>query len=140
MLKAFKKLISKDKSKDDLIVEGKYFAKYNDILNQQNILQLIEEYKTGIIVFEPIRKKLTEQEQDDMYAIIDGSSLLTHQEKFEAIIGLMMIFDGSFPDDVIVSRLGKVFGEEFMDTIKQKQNEFKNEIAVKRVIKYLKSE
>ena len=51
----------------------------------------------------------------------------------------MMIFDGSFPDDAIVSQLGKVFGKEFMDTIKQKRNEFKNEIAVKRVIKYLKS-
>jgi len=131
MVKALKKLFSNDKSKDALIVEGKYFAKYNDILNQQNILQLIEEYKTGITVFEPIRKTITEQEQDDLYAKIDSSSLLTHQEKFETMIGLMMIFDGLFPDDVIVSRLGKIFGKEFMDTIKQKRNGFKSGQIVK---------
>lgn len=134
MFKALTKLFFNKKSKDELFVEGKYFEKYNDILNKQRILQLIEEYKSGIIVFEPIRNTLTEQEQDELYSKIDNANLLNHQEKFETIIGLMMVLDGSFPDDIIVAQLGKVFGREFMDTIIQKRNEFKDEIIIKRVI------
>lgn len=140
MFKALTKLFFNKKSKDELlVVEGKYFEKYNDILNKERILQLIEEYKSGIIVFEPIRNTLTEQEQDELYSKIDNANLLNHQERFETIIGLMMVLDGSFPDDIIVTQLGKVFGKEFMDTIIQKRNEFKNEIIIKRVVKYLKN-
>lgn len=136
MAEKFKKksrLFINNKSRDN--IEGKYFAKYNDLLNQQKILQLFEEYETGITVFEPIRNRITEQEQDEMYSKIDNSNLLDHQEKFETIIGLMMVLDGLFPSDTIVSRFGKIFGKEFMDTIIQKRNEFKDEIAVKKVIK-----
>ena len=127
------RLFINNKSKDN--IEGKYFAKYKDIINQQNISQLLEYYERGPTIFEPIRKTLTEQDQDDLYAKIDSSSLLTHQEKFETIIGLMMVFDGLFPSDTIVSRFGKIFGKEFMDTIIQKRNEFKYEITEKKDIK-----
>ena len=127
------RLFINNKSKDN--IEGKYFAKYKDIINQQNISQLLEYYERGPTIFEPIRKTLTEQDQDDLYAKIDSSSLLTHQEKFETIIGLMMVFDGLFPNDTIVSRFGKIFGKEFMDTIIQKRNEFKYEITEKKDIK-----
>lgn len=139
MLNALKRLFSISRVEDDQVIEGKYFEKYKDILHQQKILQLIEEYKTGVIVFEPIRKTLTEKEQEVLYKKIDESDFLACQDKFETIIGLMMILDGSFPEATIVSRLGKVFGEEFMDTVEQKRNEFKTNIAVKRIIKYLKT-
>lgn len=139
MLNALKRLFSISRVEDDQVIEGKYFEKYKDILHQQKILQLIEEYKTGVIVFEPIRKTLTEKEQEVLYKKIDESDFLACQDKFETIIGLMMMLDGSFPEATIVSRLGKVFGEEFMDTVEQKRNEFKTNIAVKRIIKYLKT-
>jgi len=137
MLKFIKKLFSSRSIENERVIEENYFIKYSDVLDKQVISQMLEEYKTGIIVFEPIRKTLTEADQEDLYSQIDKSNLLSHQEKFETIIGLMMILDGSFPEATIVSRLGNVFGKEFMDTIENKRNEFKTDIAVKRTIKFL---
>ena len=137
MLKFIKKLFSSRSINNERVIEENYFIKYSDVLDKQVISQMLEEYKTGIIVFEPIRKTLTEADQEDLYSQIDKSNLLSHQEKFETIIGLMMILDGSFPEATIVSRLGNVFGKEFMDTIENKRNEFKTVIAVKRTIKFL---
>lgn len=137
MLKFIKKLFSSKSIDNERVIEEIYFIKYSDVLDKQVISQMLEEYKTGIIVFEPIRKTLTEADQEDLYSQIDKSNLLSHQEKFETIIGLMMILDGSFPEATIVSRLGNVFGKEFMDTIENKRNEFKTDIAVKRTIKFL---
>jgi len=137
MLKFIKKLFSSKSIDNKRVIEEIYFIKYSDVLDKQVISQMLEEYKTGIIVFEPIRKTLTEADQEDLYSQIDKSNLLSHQEKFETIIGLMMILDGSFPEATIVSRLGNVFGKEFMDTIENKRNEFKTDIAVKRTIKFL---
>ena len=137
MLKFIKKLFSSRSINNERVIEENYFIKYSDVLDKQVISQMLEEYKTGIIVFEPIRKTLTEADQEDLYSQIDKSNLLSHQEKFETIIGLMMILDGSFPEATIVSRLGNVFGKEFMDTIENKRNEFKTDIAVKRTIKFL---
>jgi hypothetical protein len=132
----FSKLFS---SKDEVPVEDKYFEKYKEILKEQDILQLIDEYADGIIVFEPIRSTLTIQDQENLFKQIDDSDLLTSKEKMETIIGFMMILDGSFPNDKIVINIGKVFGNELLETIEKKRNEFKSEIAVKRVIKYIKS-
>jgi hypothetical protein len=137
MLKFIKKLFSSRSIENERVIEENYFIKYSDVLDKQVISQMLEEYKTGIIVFEPIRKTLTEADQEDLYSQIDKSNLLSHQEKFETIIGLMMILDGSFPEATIVSRLGNVFGKEFMDTIENKRNEFKTDIAIKRTIKFL---
>ena len=137
MLKFIKKLFSSRSIENERVIEENYFIKYSDVLDKQVISQMLEEYKTGIIVFEPIRKTLTEADQEDLYSQIDKSNLLSHQEKIETIIGLMMILDGSFPEATIVSRLGNVFGKEFMDTIENKRNEFKTDIAVKRTIKFL---
>ena len=137
MLKFIKKLFSSKSIDNERVIEEMYFIKYSDVLDKQIISQMLEEYKTGISVFEPIRKTLTEADQEDLYSQIDKSNLLSHQEKFETIIGLMMILDGSFPEATIVSRLGTVFGKEFMDTIENKRNEFKTDIAVKRTIKFL---
>ena len=124
MLKFIKKLFSSKSIDNERVIEEIYFIKYSDVLDKQVISQMLEEYKTGIIVFEPIRITLTEADQEDLYSQIDKSNLLSHQEKFETIIGLMMILDGSFPEATIVSRLGNVFGKEFMDTIENKRNEF----------------
>ena len=128
MLKFIKKLFSSKSIANERVIEEIYFIKYSDVLDKQVISQMLEEYKTGIIVFEPIRKTLTEADQEDLYSQIDKSNLLSHQEKFETIIGLMMILDGSFPEATIVSRLGNVFGKEFMDTIENKRNEFKTDM------------
>ena len=37
----------------------------------------------------------------------------------------MMILDGLFPEPRVVSKLEKVFGKEFMETIKESQDKFK---------------
>jgi len=136
MFNILKNIFSFSKKKKP-ILENKYFEKYRDFLKKQEVSQLIEEYKTGIIVFEPIRKTLTEPEQEKLYSQIDKSYFLSPQEKIETIIGLMMILDGSFPKDAIVDRLGKVFGKEFMNTILKKRDEFKTEITVTKAIKFL---
>ena len=132
MFKLFNKL------EDKPVIEKKYFEKYRDMLNHQDVLRLIEEYKTGDIVFEPIRNKLTEAEQEDLYIRIDKSDFLSPQEKIETIIGLMIILDGSFPEAPIVSRLGKVLGKEFMETIEKNHDELKADIAVKKLIRFIK--
>ena len=136
MVKFIKKPFSSKSIDNERVIEEIYFIKYSDVFDKQVISQMLEEYKTGIIVFEPIRKTLTEADQEELYSQIDKSNLLSHQEKFETIIGLMMILDGSFPEATIVSRLGNVLGKEFMDTIENKRNEFKTDIAVKRTIKF----
>ena len=132
MFKLFNKL------EDKPVIEKKYFEKYRNMLNHQDVLRLIEEYKTGDIVFEPIRNKLTEAEQEDLYIRIDKSDFLSPQEKIETIIGLMIILDDSFPEAPIVSRLGKVLGKEFMETIEKKCDELKADIAVKKLIRFIK--
>ena len=122
---------------DNADIETKYFKKYRDLLNQKNIVQLLEEYKTGQPLYEPPRKNITDSDMDSMYAKIDESNLLTRPEKLESIIGLMMILDGSFPNTKIRSQLGKVCGKNFIDVIEKKHDEFNNEIAIQRIIKYL---
>lgn len=73
-----------------------------------------------------------------MYKKIDNADILSNQEKIEAIMGLMMILDGSFPEAYIISHLEKVFGKEFLETIEKKREEFRNDIAVKKLIKFVK--
>ena len=50
----------------------------------------------------------------------------------------MMVLDGSFPEPPIVSLLEKVFGKEFMEEIEKKREEFKTDIAVKKLIRFIK--
>ena len=120
------------------IIEAKYFEKYRDVINRDTVLQLLEEYKSGDIIFEPIRNQLSEAEQEDLYAQIDKTDILSRQDKIETIIGLMMILDGSFPESSILSRLEKVFGKEFVESVEKKREEFKTEIAIKKLTRFVK--
>lgn len=99
----------------------KYLQKYRYLVNQAVFEQLLQKYLSCDIMFEPIEGHFTEAEQEDLYAKIDESSFLSSQQKFETIIGLMMIMMGSFPEPAIVSHLGKVFGKEFLETLQTKQ-------------------
>ena len=138
MLQFLKGIFFRKKLDAKSMVEAKYFEKYRDLVNQEAVQQLLEEYKSGDIIFEPPRSQLTQVEQEELYARIDKSNLLSSQEKFETIIGLMMILDGSFPEAAIVSHLEKVFGKEFVGTIETKRDEFKTDIAVKKLIRFVK--
>lgn len=120
------KRLARKKSEDKPIIEGKYFAKYKDLLNQEPIIRVKEEYLSQKIIYKPIRNILTEAEQDELYMQIDNSDFLSRQEKFEAIIGLMMVLDGSFPEPKILSNLQKVFGNKFVETIEEKKKSLKN--------------
>jgi hypothetical protein len=138
MFQFFKNLFQKKRLKDKIVIEEKYFEKYKDLLNKESVQRLLDEYKSGDIIFEPIRNKVTEAEQEDLYMRLDQSNFLSPQEKIETVIGLMMVLDGSFPEPQIVSRLGKVFGKEFIEVIERKRDEFKTEISVKKVIRFIK--
>jgi len=138
MKQTLKNLFSRKKSEDEPIIETKYFEKYKGLVNQETIMHLIEEYKSQDIIFEPIRNKLTQVEQGELYMQIDNSDFLSHQEKAETIIGLMMVLDGSFPEPKILSYMKKVFGKKFVEIIEEKKKDFKKEIAVKKLIKFVK--
>jgi len=69
---------------------------------------------------------------------IDKSDVLSSQEKLETVIGLMMVLDGSFPEPKILSSMKKVFSKEFVEAIEEKKNDFKGEIAVKKLIRFVK--
>ena len=76
MLKFIKKLFSSKSIDNERVIEEIYFIKYSDVLDKQVISQMLEEYKTGIIVFEPIRKTLTDADQEDLYSQIDKTNLV----------------------------------------------------------------
>ncbi len=97
MKRTLKNLFSRKKSEDKLTIEEEYLAKYKDLVNQETIMRLIEEYLSQDIIYEPIRNKLTQIDQEELYMQIDNSDFLSRQEKFETVIGLMMVLDGSFP-------------------------------------------
>lgn len=109
------------------VVEKKYFEKYKNFLNQENVLNLLEEYKKGPTMFEPLRNKLTRKEQENLYTEIDESIKISPREKFEVILSTMMILDGIFPSSITISQIEMVMGKEFMDLIRRKQEEFKLE-------------
>ena len=138
MLKFFKNIFLGKKSEDESVIEAKYFGKYKDMVDQRTFFQLIEGYKSGDIIFEPVRRELSEADQEDLYKKIDNADILSSQEKIEAIIGLMMILDGMFPETHIISHLEKVFGKEFSETIEKKREESKGDIAVKKLVKFVK--
>lgn len=135
ILHFFKKLFLKDK----FIIEARYFEKYKNQINQKSVLKILEEYKSGDVIFEPIRNQITGKDQEDLYKQIDESNALSPQEKIETIIGLMMILDGLFPKPSTTSRLKKVFGKEFLKAIQEKQKEFKKEISVKKLREFVSS-
>lgn len=124
---------SRKSSKDRAIIEGKYFAKYRDVPDRESVQRLLDEYASGDTILEPMRNQFTEAEQEELYMLIDQSNLLSRQEKIEAIIGLMMVLDGMFPEPPIVSRLGQVLGEGFVEAIEKKRGEFKTDIAEKEI-------
>lgn len=138
MKQTLKNLFLRKKSKNKLTIEEEYLAKYKDLVNQETIMRLIEEYLSQDIIYEPIRNKLTQVEQEELYMQIDDSDFLSHQEKAETFMGLMMVLDGSFPEPKILSYMKKVFGKEFVEKIEEKKNDFKVEIAVKKLIRFVK--
>jgi len=125
MKQTLKNLFSRKKSEDKPIIEEKYFVKYRDLINQETFIRLLDEYKSQRIVYEPVRNKLTQVEQEELYMQIDNSDFFSPQEKFETVIGLMMVLDGSCPEPRILSYLKKVFGKEFVETIEKKKEKFK---------------
>jgi len=105
------------------MLEEKYFKKYMDFVDESVFQQLLQKYVSSDIIFEPIGDQFTESDKEQFCALIDESTFLAPQEKMEAIIGLMMILDGSIPEPAILSHLEKVAGKEFVETIKAKQKE-----------------
>ena len=138
MLRLLRNIFSRRESKERAVIEAKYLGKYKQLIDQKIFFQLIQEYRTGDIIFEPIRKRISELDQENLYEQIDKSETLSHQEKFEAIMGLMMVLDGSFPETYIMSHLETIFGKEFVETIENKREEFKNDIAVKKLVRFVK--
>src|SRR4030042_1221817 len=119
------------------IVETKYLEKYAKLLGPKIYYHLLNKYESADYVYEPIRNHLTEEQQDDLYKKLDQSDLSSPIQKFEAIVALMMVFDGAIPEKPEVERLGKILGEEFASTVEKKREEFGTEIAVSKVRKLI---
>lgn len=111
------------KSKQILMIESKYFEGYKNLVDLKRVSFLLDKYKKGPAVFEPIRKKFSEKEQEELFEQIDKFNAFSPQERIEAIIGLMMLLDGIFPEEPILVNLGRIFGEDFIKIINQKRYE-----------------
>lgn len=136
----FRNLFSKKETENELIIAIRHLKKYKDSIGLNHINFMLNEYKTADIIFKPFYKKITEQDLENMYSQIDKSDL-SSVEKAETIVGLMMILDGSFPADRVILNFEKIFGEkgkELVGTIKQKQEEFKTDIALKKLATLIK--
>lgn len=120
-------------------IETKYFEKYKNMVDWAVISKYIEKYKSGDIIFEPIRNKLTEAEQEGMLIRIDQSEFLSPQNKLEAIVGLMMILDGSFPEPSLLELLKKVYGKEFLENVGRTRKKFWKYIWIKRIARLWKN-
>jgi hypothetical protein len=110
---------------NEVLIEKKYIEKYKGLVNENYILDLLKEYEEQEIIFEPLRKKFTDKEIDDLYSIIDHSELLTPKNKVEAIVALMSILDGLSPNEIFIPHLEKVLGTEFVAALKEKRNELR---------------
>jgi len=108
-----------------VLIEQKYIEKYKGLVEENYILNLLKEYTEQDVIFEPIRDKITDEDIDALCLKIDNSELLTPKHKIEAIVALMSILDGSFPNETFISHLEKVLGTEFVATLKEKRNELK---------------
>lgn len=110
---------------NEVLIEQKYIEKYKGLVEENYILNLLKEYTEQDVIFEPIRDKITDEDIDALCLKIDNSELLTPKHKIEAIVALMSILDGSFPNETFISHLEKVLGTEFVATLKEKRNELK---------------
>jgi hypothetical protein len=110
---------------NEVLIEQKYIEKYKGLVEENYVLNLLKEYTEQDIIFKPIRDKITDEDIDALCLKIDNSELLTPKHKIEAIVALMSILDGSFPNETFISHLEKVLGTEFVATLKKKRNELK---------------
>src|SRR3972149_8963720 len=118
-------------NKDKFEIERKYIRKYRDIIAPRVYEVLLREYATGDVLFEPIYNKLSESDIEDVYSQIDKSDFLSNQEKFETMVALMYLLSGSIPESAsILSRFEKIFGKEFVQTIKEKRDKLHDTILV----------
>lgn len=102
-------------------IEQPYFEKYKGLSDPKFVQGLLEQYKRGPTVYEPIRKGLSLEEQKNLYATIDNSSLPA-QDRIEAIIGLMMTLDGVVPSESTSAKLSQIFGREFTSELEKKRS------------------
>src|SRR3989344_127269 len=112
MLQFLENLLLKRRLRKRPEFELQYFEKYKNLVAWDKIVSLLEEYKSGDIIFEPIRLKITEQDEEVLYENIDKSEIL--------------------------SPLEKIFGKEFVEMIEKKREEFKDDIATKKLIRLTK--
>jgi hypothetical protein len=101
-------------------IEKPYFEKYKGITEPGIVQRLLEQYKRGPTVYEPIRKQLSLEEQKGLYSMIDNSSL-PPQDRIESIVGLMMTLDGVTPSESISEKLSQIFGKDFTAELEKKR-------------------
>ena len=125
-------------NKDDL-VELRYLAKYRDIAGSKACDEFLKEYATTEVVFEPIRDNLDDDEQNALFKQLDESESLSPRERFEAIGALIMLMDGQFPDLEKIENLGKVFGNNFVESVVLTRKRIKADVATEKLIKFVKA-
>ncbi len=100
-----------------LSVESKYLKKFEEILGWSEIERVGKEYASAPLAFQPVRMKLTRDEQESLILDVIMSQKLTIKEKLDTLIGLTMVWDGLMPDKAKWLNLELVFGREFIETL-----------------------
>lgn len=106
---------------DSVFAEGKYLRKYEQLLGSKAYNDLFNKHVSPKATFEPIVGKLSKTDKDYLYSKIDRADFLSPQERFETILATIDLIGGSIPESKeMMARFKKIFGQDFVKTIKKK--------------------
>jgi hypothetical protein len=85
-------------------------------------LALVDEFKGLDLVYEPVRKQMTESEIDSLFDLIAASDKLTLEGKAVADFALLAVLEGLATSERGLSHLRTVFGNELVDSVLAKRD------------------
>jgi len=97
--------------------------KLSHFTTKQHFLALYKEYEKLRVSFEPLRNKLNISEINKLFDIIEASTTLSNNDKVIAGFALLALLDGSYPKYEGLITLQSTFGDEFVESIIEKQKE-----------------
>lgn len=134
-------LFMKTANEVNLNVESRYLRKFHELLGWPAIEKAGKEYASAPLLFQPIRDRLTREEQESLCLDIMMNQKLTVQEKLDTLMGLTMFWDGLSLDQSKMSGLEVVFGKGFTDAIRSLEKESQkqqSETVEQKLIAYVK--
>lgn len=90
-------------------------------ISRERFMQLAKEWEGSEVVFEPVRDHMTQAEVDELFNLIATCDELTLDDKAVADFALLAVLEGMSPSPDGLSCLKKVFGDEFVQPVLDKQ-------------------